>query len=66
MKNKKPDLEYLRSIEKKYDLNLWLLAANERIFYDFYDYHKFSENEVLSIIEQECRLYEQILDDVKT
>lgn len=64
-KNKKPDFDYLRLIEKKYDLNLWLLAVNERIFYDFYDYHKFSENEVLSIIEQECRLYEQILDDVK-
>ena len=65
IKNKKPDLEYLSLIEKKYDLNLWLLAANERIFYDFYNYHKFSENEVLSIIEQECRLYEQIIDDVK-
>jgi hypothetical protein len=64
-KNKKPDFEYLSLIEKKYDLNLWLLAANERIFYDFYNYHKFSENEVMSIIEQECRLFEQILDDVK-
>lgn len=63
--NKKPDLEYLKSIEEKYDIFLWQIAANERIFYDFYDFHKFSENEVLSIIEQECRLFEQILDDVK-
>jgi len=65
LKNKKPDLEYLNLIEKKYDLLLWLIAANERIFYGYYDYHKFTEDEVLSILEQECRLYEKILDDIK-
>lgn len=61
----KPDLEYLESIEKKYKINLWLLARNERIFYDFNDYYKFSDNEVLSILEQECRLFEHIIDEVK-
>lgn len=65
LKNKKPDLEYLYSIEQKYDLPLWLIAANERIFYGFYNYHKFSDDEVLSILEQECRLYEKILDDIR-
>jgi hypothetical protein len=65
LKNKKPDLEYLHSIEQRYDLPLWLIAANERVFYDYYDYHKFTEDEVLSILEQECRLYEKILDDIK-
>ena len=65
LKNKKPDLEYLKSIEEKYDIFLWQIAANERIFYGYYDYHKFVEDEVLSILEQECRLYEKILDDIK-
>ena len=63
--NKKPDLEYLKFIEEKYAISLWSIASNERIFYGFYGFHKFSENEVLSIIEQECRLFEQILDDVQ-
>ena len=60
----KPDIEYLKSFEKKYDINLWLLAYNERIFYRFNDYFKFTEKNVLCILEQECKLYEKILDDV--
>ena len=65
LKNKKPDLNYLKSIEKKYNLNIWQIAANERIFYGFYNFHEFTEDEVLSIIEQECKLYEKILDELK-
>jgi hypothetical protein len=65
LRNKTPDLKYLNSIEEKYDLSLWLIAANERIFYGYNNYHKFSEDEVLSILEQECRLYEKILDEIK-
>ena len=63
--NKKPDLEYLTYIEKKYDLNLWKLAINERIFYRFYNFHKFTTDEILCILESECRLFETILDEVK-
>ena len=63
--NKKPDLEYLKYIEKKYDLNLWKLAINERIFYRFYNFHKFTSDEILCILESECRLFENILDEVK-
>lgn len=62
---KKPDLNYLSSIEEKYKINLWLLAYNERIFYRFNDFHKFSSNEVLSILEQECKLFESVLEKVK-
>jgi len=62
---KQPDLNYLREIEKKYDLNIWKLALNERLFYRFYDFHKFTSNEILSIDEQACRLFEKILDEVK-
>ena len=62
---KKSDLEYLMSIEEKYKINLWLLTYNERIFYRFNDYHKFSSDEVLSILEQECKLFEIILEETK-
>ena len=63
--DKKPDLEYLKYIEKKYDLNLWKLAINERIFYRFFNFHKFTANEILCILESECRLFESILDEIK-
>lgn len=62
--NKKPDVNYLKSIEDKYGINLWLLAYNERVFYEFHGYRKFTDDEVLSILEDECRLFEKILDDV--
>jgi len=64
-RNKKPDLEYLRNIEEKYGINIWLLAANDRIFYNYNEYYEFTTDEVLSIIEQECRLFESILDSMK-
>jgi len=59
---KKPDLEYLTIFEVKYKINLWTLAYNERIFYEFNKFYKFTENEVLSILEQECKLFESIID----
>jgi hypothetical protein len=62
---KNPDLEYLASFEKKYNINLWLLAYNERIFYHYNRYYKFSTNEILSILEQECRLFESVLDEIE-
>ncbi len=62
---KKPDFEYLAKFEEKYKINLWTLAINERIFYRFYDFYKFSNDEIYSILEQECKLFEKILDEVK-
>lgn len=60
---KKPDFEYLKNFEEKYKINLWKLAINERIFYKFYDFHRFSNNEIYSILEQECRFFEKVLDE---
>lgn len=62
---KNPDLNYLTSFERKYNINLWTLACNERLFYRFNDYYKFTSEEVLSILEQECKLFEKVLDEVK-
>ena len=59
------DMEFLSNFEKKYDLDLWKNIINERIFYNFFDYYKFSKSELLSISEQSGKLFEKILDDVK-
>ena len=60
-----PDLEYLKNFEKKYKIDLWKLAINERTFYRFFNFHNFSQNEVLSILETECRFFESILNEIK-
>jgi len=60
----KPDLLYLDNFEKKYDINLWELAINERIFYRFNEIYKFSNDEILSILEHECKLFENILNEI--
>mgnify|MGYP001248036304 CR=1 FL=1 len=63
--SKKIDNEYLKNFEKKYSINLWQLGFNERIFYKHNDFYKFSHEEILSILEKECKLYESILDEIK-
>ncbi len=60
-----PNYDYLHSFEEKYDINLWKLVINERIFYRFFNFHKFTTKEICSILEQECRFFEKILDEVK-
>lgn len=60
------DVNYLAEFEKKYGINLWILAQNERLFnWQYNDYYKFSSNEILAILESECKLFEKILDEVK-
>ena len=63
-KSNKVDIEYLKIFENKYSINLWQLAINERIFFQYNNFYKFSQNEILSIIEKECKLYELILDEI--
>lgn len=60
-----PDLEYLKNFERKYKINLWQLAFNERMFYGFFDFHKFTANEILSIVEQICKFYESIFEEIQ-
>lgn len=62
--NKTPDLDYLQKFEHKYDLKLWTLAINERIFLKYNPFYKFSKNEILSILESECKLFEEILETI--
>ena len=62
---KNVDVEYLKEFEEKYKIDLWNLAINERLFYRFNDFYKFSRLEILSILEKECKLFENILDSTK-
>jgi capsule polysaccharide modification protein KpsS len=64
-KYKNLNSDYLSKIEKKYNISLSQLAINERLFYQFNQYHKFTMNEILGILEQECRLFEKILNETK-
>jgi len=59
-----PDKNYLKNFEIKYEINLWKLILNERI-YKFYNFHKFTKNEILSIAEQSCKLFEKVLTQNK-
>jgi len=63
-KKEQPDINYLAEFEKKYGINLWTLAYGERFFYK-YNERYFSERELLSILEQECKLFEEVLDEIK-
>lgn len=59
------DEKYLENFEKKFNINLWELSLNERIFNFYNEYHIFTNKEILSILYHECRLFEEIIEDVK-
>lgn len=55
-------LENLKNYEKKFDLNLWLDVFTERSFYKYWtDFHKFSKDEIFSIIENSISFFIGIL-----
>lgn len=60
----KPDIKYLESFEKKYKINLWGLAYTEREFYKYNKFYKFTAEEILSLLEQECKFFEHVLDEI--
>ena len=61
----KPDIDYLSTFEKKYGISIWKTAYAERFFYGYTKYKIFSQDEILKIIECECKLFEKILDKEK-
>ena len=64
-KDTPPDMEYLKNFEDRYGINLWKLVQNERIFLYYKNFYRFSNNEILNILEQECRFLENILQEIK-
>ena len=63
--SKSYSIDYLQKFEKEYKIDLWKLVYNDRTFFNFNEFYKFTTNEVLTIVEQEIRLFEKILDEVK-
>ena len=60
----KPDVEYLKKFEEKYGINLWEIAYSERFFIHYNPYYKFNSDEILLILEKECKLFENIISEV--
>ena len=60
-----PDLNYLLDFEQNYQINLWKSVINERFFYKHNRFYKFKKQEILSILEQELKFFESILDEIK-
>ena len=59
---KKPDIEFLENFEKQYNINLWLVAYGERVFLPLFNpYYQYNKNEILSILEQECKFFKKVL-----
>ena len=65
IKNQNSSESNLDEFESKYKIDLIKLALNERTIYRFYNYHKFSHKEVISILEGETKFFEKILDEIK-
>tara|TARA_B100001540_G_scaffold313796_1_gene337434 strand:- start:2970 stop:4457 length:1488 start_codon:yes stop_codon:yes gene_type:complete len=58
-------IENLKNFENEYDLNLWELITNERIFYRFNPFYNFDRNSLLSIDFQILSFFQSILDSIK-
>ncbi len=58
------DLEKLKEIEKKYELNLWSDIFTERSFYQYWtEFYNFSKEEIFTIIEKSILFFIDILEE---
>lgn len=60
----KIDLDYLSSIEKKFNIDMWKLIFADPLFHNYNQYHNFKYAEILSIVQTECQLFDEILESV--
>lgn len=59
------DIDYLKKIEKEFDLNLWLDVYSERFFHKHRtDFHKFSKSEILIIVENSIIFFSELLNRI--
>jgi len=63
--NKVPEIKYIEKISEKYKLDLQEMVNNDRILNKYNEYYNFSENQIQSILESECKLFEMVLDEIK-
>lgn len=57
--------EKIKNLEKKFSIPLRKIILGDRFFYKYNNYYKFSDNQILSIVEQELEFYDKILDEIK-
>ena len=62
--DQKPDLKFLERFEKEYNINLSKLVFSERLFTEFNEFYKFDTDEILRILESECRFFENVLNEI--
>ncbi len=61
-----PDLMYLKSFEEKYQISLWNIAFSDKYFlHEYNELYKFHHDEILSILEKECKFFEKVLEQTK-
>lgn len=65
LKNYQPNLDKLKFLENKFSIQLGKIIYADRLFYKFNKYYSFTDNEILSIIEQELEFYEKVLNEIK-
>jgi|TARA_B110001454_G_scaffold63365_1_gene61590 hypothetical protein len=63
--NHKPDIEKLKLFENKFSISLRKIIYGDRFFYKYNKYHKFTDEKIFSILQQELEFYIQILDEIK-
>lgn len=60
------NLDIIKKFEEKYELNIWEDVFNERSFYKYWvDFHKFTKEEIFSIIENSISFFVTILESEK-
>jgi hypothetical protein len=64
LKKHKYDINNLQSLEKSMKIQISKIIYGDRLFYKFNKYHLFTNQEILSIIEQELNFYNEILDEI--
>jgi hypothetical protein len=58
------DLVSLKEFENKYNINLWKMIYGDR-FFDFHnEYYNFSYDEILSVLSNETKLFESIINEI--
>jgi hypothetical protein len=63
--NEEPNIEYLKLFEEKMNIPISSLIFGDRFFYKYNRYDTFTRNEILTILEQELKFFEKIIDEVK-
>ena len=59
-----PNIKYLKKIEDEFQINLWQIAYSDPTFFAFEGKSNFQEDEILSLIEDDCKLFENIIKEI--